>query len=179
MLYWSGWDELLRTHTHQDPVQLVDPMCGSGTIIIEAALMAHQMAPGLMRRRHGFKNLKIHDAQAWDELVKEAETKVIRDASRLPRIIGYDQDPKAVHAAIENVESAHLRSTIHVEKRELEKIDCSSHPQRGLFILNPPYGDRLGEEEALIPLYRLIGDQMKKTFQGLEGGSADRFSGAQ
>ncbi len=149
---------------------LVDPMCGSGTLVIEAALMATKTAPGMLRKYFGFKRWKQHDGVLWDKLRDEADSKRITDPKLLPLMIGYDMDPKAIKAAWENAESAGVREFVHFEKRELEGIETPKNAKSGVFVVNPPYGERLGEEEYLKPLYRRIGDAMKKKFQGYQGG---------
>jgi 23S rRNA (guanine2445-N2)-methyltransferase / 23S rRNA (guanine2069-N7)-methyltransferase len=148
----------------------VDPMCGSGTLPLEAALIASRTAPGLSRRRWGFLAWKKHEPKLWDRLRQEAAAERITDPKKLPKIFGFDRDPRAVRAAIENAEAAGLKSMIHFEKRELEAAEPLGGAETGLFIVNPPYGERLGEEQELVPLYRLIGDTMKKKFKGWKGG---------
>src|SRR6185437_6641513 len=88
---------------------LLDPMCGSGTLPIEAALIALNRAPGLDRKHFGFLGWAQHDARAWKELVEEAIELELKDPKRLPQITGYDVDAGAVRAAIANVERADLR----------------------------------------------------------------------
>lgn len=150
----------------------VDPMCGSGTLPIEAALIALNRAPGLDRKYFGFLGWAQHDARAWKELVEEAVELEVKDERKVPRIIGYDSDAGAVRAAIANVERADLRSLIHVEKRELSSLLETGLPagnSAGIFVANPPYGERLGEVEELKPLYGMIGDVLKRRFQGWTG----------
>jgi 23S rRNA (guanine2445-N2)-methyltransferase / 23S rRNA (guanine2069-N7)-methyltransferase len=148
----------------------IDPMCGSGTMPIEAAFIATDRAPGLGRKYFGFEKWLGHDAGAWQELLNEARerhAKRIAVKKTLPTIVGYDRDPRAVRSAIENIEAAGLHGFVHVEKRELEA--CTSIAQSGLVVLNPPYGERLGEVEELKPLYKQIGDTFKQRFAGWEG----------
>jgi 23S rRNA (guanine2445-N2)-methyltransferase / 23S rRNA (guanine2069-N7)-methyltransferase len=149
---------------------LVDPMCGSGTIPLEAALIATNTAPGLSRKRWGFTAWKKHDAKIWERLLKHAESVRELDPKKLPKIVGFDTDPTAITAALANLESAGLRGVAHFEKRELDNAEAPVGAETGLFILNPPYGERLGDEEELVPLYRRIGDTMKKKFKGWKGG---------
>lgn len=149
---------------------LVDPMCGSGTIPLEAALIATNTAPGLSRKRWGFTAWKKHDAAVWEKLRAHAERVRNLDPKKLPRIVGFDTDPTAIRAALANLESAGLRGVAHFEKRELDGAEAPAGCETGLFIVNPPYGERLGDEQELIPLYRRIGDTMKKKFKGWKGG---------
>jgi len=149
----------------------VDPMCGSGTLPIEAALIAADIAPGLQRRHFGFLGWRGHQRQLWDQLVAEAREREVREARRLPDIRGYDVHPGAVRSALANVERAGLRGRVHIEKRAL--ADCAPPPGRygagGLFVTNPPYGDRLGTTETLLPLYAEIGDVLRRRFPGWTG----------
>ncbi len=148
---------------------LVDPMCGSGTIPLEAALIATRTAPGLFRRRWGFSAWKKHDVSVWERLVRHAEQGRVLDAKKLPKIVGFDEDPAAIRFALSNLEGAGMHGLVHFERRELESAERPSGIEKGLFIVNPPYGERLGEEPALVPLYRRIGDTMKKKFGGWQG----------
>ena len=91
----------------------------------------------------------------------------VTDEKILPKIIGYDIDAKAVKAAIANVERADLRRLIHIEKRELGL--CERVGEEGLIVVNPPYGERLGEVEELKPLYKKLGDTFKQEFKGWTG----------
>jgi 23S rRNA (guanine2445-N2)-methyltransferase / 23S rRNA (guanine2069-N7)-methyltransferase len=165
LLMLAGYPEVLA-----EGGALVDPMCGSGTIPLEALLMATRTAPGLRRKRWGFTRWKGHDSGVWNKLFSEAESLRIVDPKKVPKIIGYDQDSAAIRVAIANLERAGLRGLVHFEKRELDASEPPTGYEKGLFIVNPPYGERLDEEEALVPVYRRIGDAMKKRFKGWKGG---------
>jgi 23S rRNA (guanine2445-N2)-methyltransferase / 23S rRNA (guanine2069-N7)-methyltransferase len=145
----------------------LDPMCGSGTLPIEAALIASRKAPGLFRRQFGFERWQGHVPSVWKRLVEEAMAQEISDPKKLPRIVGYDEDFRAVRVALGNVESAGLRGRVHVEKRELAQAEAVA--PKGIIVLNPPYGERLGEVEELKGLYKLIGDSFKQRFKGWKG----------
>jgi 23S rRNA (guanine2445-N2)-methyltransferase / 23S rRNA (guanine2069-N7)-methyltransferase len=142
----------------------VDPMCGSGTLVIEAALMALDIAPGSMRSHLGFIGWRGHDRALWARLIEEAKAR--RAATAGARIVlrGYDQDPGAVRAAIENVERARLRGFVHVERRDLAQLTCDGKP--GLLVTNPPYGERIGDQERLGSLYELLGAKLREHFEG-------------
>ena len=142
----------------------LDPMCGSGTLPIEAAWMAAQIAPGLGREYFGFLGWQGHVPSLWRRLKEEAESKVIRDPKKLPKIVGYDSDFRAVRLAITHLERAGLRGMVHIEKRELSQ--CDTIGEKGILVVNPPYGERLGEEESLKPLYSTLGDTFKQKFKG-------------
>ncbi len=141
---------------------LIDPMCGSGTLLIEAAWMAADVAPGLARPYFGFMGWKKHDAECFRELVNQAEKR--KNLAKLPSIIGYDSDPHAIKIAFANIERAGLLGKIHVEKQELS-VTKNRKPQ-GLFVVNPPYGERLGEITELKQLYERLGEKLKQDFLG-------------
>jgi 23S rRNA (guanine2445-N2)-methyltransferase / 23S rRNA (guanine2069-N7)-methyltransferase len=145
----------------------LDPMCGSGTLPIEAALIAANRAPGLKREKFGFQGWQGHVPMLWKRVLEEAKQKEVRDPRSLPKVVGYDTDFRAVRVALANVEKADLRGRVHVEKRELGASE-SIAPQ-GIVVLNPPYGERLGEVDELRELYRRIGDLFKQKFAGWKG----------
>jgi 23S rRNA (guanine2445-N2)-methyltransferase / 23S rRNA (guanine2069-N7)-methyltransferase len=145
----------------------VDPMCGSGTLAIEAAMIAADRAPGLDRKYYGFLKWKQHDPIVWKSLVQEAMDREIQDPEKLPKILGSDRDFQAIHAARANVERAGLSDIIQIEKRDA--LEAEATGPKGLIVLNPPYGERMGDVEELKPLYKGIGDTFKKKFQGWGG----------
>lgn len=145
---------------------LHDPMCGSGTLLIEAAWMAADRAPGLTRGYFGFLGWKQHQAGIWNDLLNEAQARWEAGIKTLPTIIGYDHDPAAITCSFENIERAGLLTHVHVERRELETFAPAEGAHAGLVVCNPPYGERLGEEEALRPLYTLLGERLKQGFEG-------------
>jgi 23S rRNA (guanine2445-N2)-methyltransferase / 23S rRNA (guanine2069-N7)-methyltransferase len=144
---------------------LVDPMCGTGTLPVEAALIAADRAPGLGRRRFGFVGWRGHDAQLWRRLHAEAEARVVRDVARLPPIYAWDADAAAVRAALGHADGAGVGRMVRVQRRALaEAAPPDGAP--GLVVANPPYGERLGDEAALGPLYRELGDVLRRRFTG-------------
>jgi 23S rRNA (guanine2445-N2)-methyltransferase / 23S rRNA (guanine2069-N7)-methyltransferase len=151
-------------------VPFLDPMCGSGTLAIEAALVAADIAPGRRRDYFGFLGWLQHDAALWQRLLSEAEQREVHDAQRLPIIRGYDSDPRAVRAAIANSERAGLRGRVHFERRELHDSEPIVVPVgaavRGLLVTNPPYGERVGERAQLVELYAELGDVLRRRFLG-------------
>ncbi|MBW1781376.1 MAG: bifunctional 23S rRNA (guanine(2069)-N(7))-methyltransferase RlmK/23S rRNA (guanine(2445)-N(2))-methyltransferase RlmL [Deltaproteobacteria bacterium] len=163
ILLRAGWPEIARRGGG-----LMDPMTGSGTLPIEAAMMAADMAPGLLRRYFGFLNWKGHRPDIWERLLDEARERKASNLKTLPPIVGYDADPKAVRNANANVERAGLRGAVHIEKKELAV--CVPHPAMkeipGLVVLNPPYGERLGEIRELRSLYANLGTRLKTQFEG-------------
>lgn len=145
---------------------LVDPMCGSGTFLIEAALIAANIAPGLLRKQFGFSRWKGHDAAIWTRLKAEAKQQQT-NLDELPILVGYDSDTRAIAQARKSAEMLGLIKQIHFEKREL--ADCIPHAKLqstpGLFLTNPPYGVRLGELEELKSLYFRLGKHLVKHFK--------------
>ena len=163
ILMRANWPEVARRGGG-----LIDPMTGSGTLPIEAALMAADFAPSLLRDYFGFLNWKGHRPEIWKRLLEEAEERKLAGLKKLPPIVGYDADSKGVKNAVVNLERVGLRGFIHFERREFAA--CVPHPKMkdvpGLVVLNPPYGERLGEFRELRPLYANIGRRLKEHFQG-------------
>ncbi|MHB8622210.1 MAG: bifunctional 23S rRNA (guanine(2069)-N(7))-methyltransferase RlmK/23S rRNA (guanine(2445)-N(2))-methyltransferase RlmL [Sulfuricaulis sp.] len=148
--------------------ELVDLMCGSGTLLIEGAMIAGDIAPGLARNHFGFLRWKKHDDALWSELLEQAHQRREAGITRLPLIHGYDHDPRAVQAARDNIKRARLGNLIAVEQREL--AECVPETAAcGLVVANPPYGARLGESSDLPALYAELGNQFKRCFSGWRG----------
>ena len=157
----SGWLD----RTGNEPV-LLDPMCGSGTLLIEAALMLSDSAPGLLRKTFGFMAWNKHDPQLWDRLVQEAvERESLGMPAVWPQFIGYDADPVVVAAARKNVIAAGLRGVIVIKQRQLARLH-SPGTKKGCLLTNPPYGERLSEKEAVKYLYRCLGRAFRDQFAG-------------
>jgi putative N6-adenine-specific DNA methylase len=149
----SGWD---------GSVPLLDPMCGTGTIAIEAALKALRIPPGLLRAGFGFQRWLGFDRPLWDHLVEEARQGML---GALPApVLGSDISHSAIAMANENARRAGVVDLISLGRGEIAELVPPPGP--GILIFNPPYGKRLGEEEALKPLYKEIGDVMKKRCKG-------------
>ncbi len=147
---------------------LIDPMCGSGTLPIEAALMAGDIAPGLTRTYFGFLGWKGHNAALWQNLLDEAEGRRRAGVSHLPPLFGFDADGTAVRAAQANARRAGLEPVVFFEKRDLAALELppSVTTGTGLLITNPPYGERLGEVNQLRTLYAQLGERLKIGFSG-------------
>jgi len=143
---------------------LVDPLCGSGTFLTEAALIAADAAPALNREYFGFSGWRGHDAALWDRMREEARD---RRAARTPRrcILGSDVDPDAVRMSIENAAHAGVADWIHVEKRALGEV-ARPNSDVGLVVTNPPYGERIGAESGLSELYSELGRTLREQFKG-------------
>ena len=165
ILLYSKWPSVAKVGG-----ALVDLMCGSGTLPIEAALTAADIAPGLQRPYFGFLGWRGHESAIWDSLIKEAEGRRETGLSILPAILGFDRDPSAIRTSISNAEKAGLRGRIRFEQREVSSIgEVKGLGTKGLVIVNPPYGERLGSEDELKGLYLEIGNQIKKSFVGWKG----------
>ncbi len=143
----------------------VNPMCGSGTLAVEAALVALDMAPGLLRKNFGFMHLKGFNRSSWDKMRQEAKARVKK--SFPGRLVATDIDPQAIRAARQNAAVAGVDHLI-----EFSAGDFSETPipkGGGVVILNPEYGERMGKIERLQEVYRGIGDFFKKKCQGYTG----------
>lgn len=143
----------------------VNPMCGSGTLAIEAALMARNVPPGLLRSNYGFMHLKGFDESSWKELLNKAKRRTNRSFPH--KIIATDISPEAVRAAKQNAAAAGIEKAI-----EFAVCDYSETPVPsggGVVVLNPEYGERLGKLKELEETYRGIGDFFKKKCPGYRG----------
>ncbi|RMG13965.1 MAG: class I SAM-dependent RNA methyltransferase [Planctomycetota bacterium] len=143
---------------------LVNPMCGSGTLAIEAALLATRRAPGLLRSNYGFQHVQGFDAEAWRALRAEAR-RAIRPAPA--PIVATDHDARALAAARANARTAGVERWIRFERCDFAESPVPSGP--GVVVLNPPYGKRLGAQEELGALYGRIGDFLKQRCAGYTG----------
>lgn len=160
ILLRSGWPAIAA-----EGGRLVDPMCGSGTLLIEGALMLGDIAPGLFRGTFGFSGWKSHQPDLWKSLVEEAQARRQAGAFVSGRILGFDRDPEAVRAAINNTGHAGLEELINVRESGLENLD-ETFQGKGLLITNPPYGERLGDAAQIEGLYATLGRVMRDQFGG-------------
>ena len=162
ILMLAGWPEAAAAG-----LPLLDPMCGSATLPIEAALMAADIAPGLLRRGSwGFTSWRGHDPALWQQRREVAERRSGR--GRLedrPIIVGYDGDETAIEQGREAVNVAGLKGWVRLDRRALDDAEPVGDAP-GLVVVNPPYGYRLGEERALEVLYGRLGDTLKRRFGG-------------
>jgi 23S rRNA (guanine2445-N2)-methyltransferase / 23S rRNA (guanine2069-N7)-methyltransferase len=143
----------------------VDPMCGSGTLPIEAALMAGDVAPGLLRSRFGFSRWHGHDARLWDLLVAEARERQARGRLAPGRLFGFDADPAAIRAATGNAARAGLAGIVQFGRATLDALPPAP-AATGLLATNPPYGERLGQAEDLQALYATLGARLREGYVG-------------
>jgi 23S rRNA (guanine2445-N2)-methyltransferase / 23S rRNA (guanine2069-N7)-methyltransferase len=145
----------------------VDPMCGSGTLPIEAALIAADIVPGLLRDRFGFERWRQHDADAWAALRASAETRRQPGLLTPGRIRGFDRDPVSIRDAEANAERAGLGKRLFFQRCELAKLPAAPAPT-GLVAVNPPYGERIGETGELRALYALLGERLREGYRAWE-----------
>ncbi|MDP3589077.1 MAG: THUMP domain-containing protein, partial [Methylobacter sp.] len=161
MLLRSGWPQIAKQQG-----ALIDPMCGSGTLLLEGAMIAADYAPGLLRDYFGFTGWKKHDAQCWKKLRAEAEQRKKIGLEKLPVIVGFDQNRHTVNTALAHIANAGLQNKIHVERRDIEDAVPAESWKPGLLICNPPYGERLGDEQETAELYKKFGETLKAHFTG-------------
>ncbi len=161
ILLRAGWPEVAAQGG-----AFVDPMCGSGTFVIEAAMIAADIAPGLLRDHYGFFAWRQHDTDVWQRLVDEAQVRRSHGIDKLPPIYGYDVDPRSVSAAQANVTAAGLDDYIRIVRRDAAELAPPVGVMPGLLAVNPPYGERLGQEAELMPLYAQLGSRLKAHFTG-------------
>jgi 23S rRNA (guanine2445-N2)-methyltransferase / 23S rRNA (guanine2069-N7)-methyltransferase len=155
MLIRGGWPKL-----HAEGGALLDPMCGSGTLLIEGALMAADEAPGLLRWRGAAPSRWLgFDGALWTTLLAEAQQRAdVGRAALKPVFFGADSDPKALHAAMANADRAGLGELIRFERKSVSAL-VAPGAERGLVVCNPPYDQRLQADAAL---YRELGDALKR-----------------
>ena len=163
----SGW---------QKGTPLVDPMCGSGTLLIEAAQMEAQIAPQLYRLHWGFDFWQGHNQAAWEKVKEEAlalaEAEKQRENS--PHFYGFDLDHRVLQKAKQNAKNAGVAHLMQWQQGDVAAIKNPSPNVAGTVICNPPYGERLGTTPALIALYSVFGQRLKQQFSGW---NASIFSG--
>ena len=150
MILLSGW---------KGDTDFIDPMCGSGTILIEAALIAKNMAPGLFRKEYAFEKWPDFDADLFDEIYNDES----QEREFQHHIYGYDVDVKAVNTAILNVKAAGLSNDITVRQQDFKDFTQPSH--KSIIITNPPYGERISTPD-LLGTYKMIGERLKHEFKG-------------
>jgi 23S rRNA (guanine2445-N2)-methyltransferase / 23S rRNA (guanine2069-N7)-methyltransferase len=161
LLLRSGWPEIAANGG-----ALLDPMCGSGTLIIEGAMMAADIAPGILRGHYGFHYWLQHDQALWDSLVVEAQERKAAGLEKLELDIrGYDANPRVLEFTTQNIENAGLDEHIRLAHKPIDQFGKPT-AETGLLLTNPPYGERLGEIDELIPLYQKLGTVLQKNFTG-------------
>lgn len=153
LILLAGWDQ-------KSPI--VDLMMGSGTILIEAAMMALNIAPGMNRSSFGFMKWKNFDADVWEKLLDEATAAEKEDLDF--RLYGYDIDRKAMIFAKDNAKRAGVDHVIELKREAVATV--APPVESGMIIVNPPYGARIGDEDNLRDVYRDLGFTLKHRFKG-------------
>ena len=150
MILMTGW---------KGDTDFIDPMCGSGTLLIEAALIAHNMAPGLFRKAYAFEKWPDFDADLFDRIYNDDS----QEREFKHHIYGYDIDMKAVNTARLNVKATGLTSSITIEQQDFK--DFKRPSEKSVMVTNPPYGERISTPD-LLGTYRMIGERLKHEFTG-------------
>lgn len=148
---------------------LIDPLCGSATFLVEGAMMAADIAPGLLRERWAFRAWAGHDERQWAAIAGDARLRAEQGRARvLPEIRGYDADPRVVKIAQENIARLELGAVVRVSCKALGELRRPTHRPlpEGLLVSNPPYGQRLGDADSLPHLYARLGRLMHEEFRG-------------
>ena len=156
MLLMAGW---------KGQSDFYDPMCGSGTILIEAALIAHNIAPGIFRKEFGFERWPDFDAELWSEIYNDDS----HEREFTHRIYGSDASFYAIQQATKNIQSAGVQKDIELKQIRIEELRLSSirpFDHSPLVLLNPPYGERLKSNKEMEDLYGAIGTALKHQFAG-------------
>jgi len=153
MIMLSGWEA---------DRPFVDPMCGSGTFVIEAGLIAGKIPPQWQRRNFGFMHWRDFEPDLWASVRKEA---LYQLPLEWPPILGYDRDFRQLRNAEENIRAAHLSGKITLEKMAFERL--IPPPPPALLMMNPPYDERLPLEDT-VAFYKSIGDRFKQYYSGYD-----------
>ncbi|PMH46501.1 23S rRNA (guanine(2445)-N(2))/(guanine(2069)-N(7))-methyltransferase [Vibrio sp. 10N.286.49.B3] len=147
----------------------LDPMCGSGTLVIEAAMMAANMAPGLKRQRWSFESLEDFEPELWAEVKSEANVQGRRGVKKVEcKFYGCDNDPRVLQTARDNARRAGVADIIEFKEGDAASVTRPSEFTDGVLVSNPPYGERLGTAPGLIALYTAFGAQLKAEFGGCQ-----------
>ncbi len=147
---------------------IVDPMCGSGTILIEAALKYMKRAPGTLRRSFAFQGMETFQEDAWDKVLNEVMEMEDDDALKEvkePIFFGYDKDRKAIKMAVDNARKAGVDHLIQFTRKDIVELD-EAPVEKGIIITNPPYGIRVGDEFFLVETYKNFAFTLKNKFKG-------------
>lgn len=152
---------IMMTEWKKD-IPIVDLTCGSGTILIEAAMMALNMAPGIHRRAFGFQKFKTYDDESWSNIL---DSTIEEEKEDLPfKLYGFDFDRKVIQKAKANARRAGVDHVIDFRSESIATVEPPC--EKGIVIINPPYGTRMGEEDNLRDVYRDLGYTLKNRFSG-------------
>ncbi len=153
---------LLEMSEWEPSLPFLDPLCGSGTLPLEASLKALNIAPGVFRRQFAFERWLDFDADLWDGLLNEAQSGEL-DQLTAP-IMGSDRDPDILVQARNNAQQCGIAQQITFNLTDIDLLEAPA--SSGVIICNPPYGERLGDAQELGDFYKLLGDVFKQRFQG-------------
>ncbi len=153
LILMTDWDK-------KSPI--VDPMCGTGTFLIEGAMIAMNMAPGLLRKSFGFEKLKNFDSEIWSSLIDEATASEIEELDF--KFYGSDRNGGAIETTALNARHAGVDEAIELVKCAIDELECPT--DSGVVITNPPYGERIGDKDRLKDDYKDISYVLKNRFQG-------------
>ncbi|NEP87861.1 MAG: RNA methyltransferase [Okeania sp. SIO2C2] len=153
---------ILEMAEYSPDIPFLDPLCGSGTLPVEASLKALNIAPGLLRNKFSLMNWRDFDKSLWQDLLTEARNSQLTELKSI--IVGSDRNPEVLFQARTNAERCGVANKIKFIKTDLSKLKPPA--DRGIIICNPPYGERLGEVEELGELYKMLGDIFKQRFTG-------------
>ncbi len=165
ILLESGWRDVADVGG-----MFFDPMCGSGTLVIEAAMIAADSAPGIMRDYWGFFGWAGFDSAIWDDLIAEADERLEKGCVDLPRIMGSDIDASAIAIARDNAKRSGLSDYVEFHVGDVadlgDILDCAEGSPSGLMSLNPPYGKRLSSHDRLSELYEALSEGVTSLPEG-------------
>ena len=153
---------LLHMAEWEPTLPFLDPLCGSGTLPLEASLKALNIAPGLFRQQFAFEKWRDFDKELWEQLLEEAENSKLPNLKAL--IAGSDRNPDILKQARLNAEQCRVADKVTFTQTELSHLEAPA--DCGVIICNPPYGERLGEAKELGDFYKLLGDVFKQRFKG-------------
>lgn len=151
----ANWPDYARRDS-----TLFDPMCGSGTLLIEAAMMAGNIAPGIHRDYFGFLGWRQHEADLWQETLDQARSSI--DHQQIPKISGTDIDSRALTVARENIDAAGLSDVISVDRADFFEAAQPLANGPGLVVVNPPYGERLEKDSEIGVFYSKLGRSLRR-----------------
>ncbi|MCL2818697.1 MAG: hypothetical protein FWD41_03110 [Actinomycetia bacterium] len=158
---WGGWPRIAATGA-----PFVDFMCGSATLPIEAAMIAGDIAPGLLRKRWGFDRWVQHDKVAWERLVDEAQNRRERGLASIPPIYASDISPAHVNIARYGIRQVGLEDYITLSQDDFIEVTRPESSVPGMIALNPPYGERMLEKDELPPLYEYLRETLDGYWDG-------------
>jgi 23S rRNA (guanine2445-N2)-methyltransferase / 23S rRNA (guanine2069-N7)-methyltransferase len=164
LLWRAGWPAIAKAGGG-----FIDPMCGSGTLLIEAAWMAGDVAPGILRKHWALQYWPQHEVSVWSSLQEEMRTRCDTGLEHLPLMLGFDRDARVLHLARENLARAGVDEVAQVVQGRVEDLHLPDElPEHGLMLTNPPYGERLGEVSNMPALYAALGETMGRELLGWE-----------